>query len=227
MRAVGLSTNTVPAASARELVARWERGLLDVVDLRLGRQQEWEHGFAKLIECGLPISFVAADTITPLAGTSGALPLRVPLSRQAWAMQREELVQAWRNARTGAVHGVSELVVETHWNEPGSIPNFIDMCEQLQSRVVLDNLGLHRMGLRDVDELSPLNGRVLAVQVKGFGGRPERHLPLEALGGVPARTTWAVIERTPDVPVLVESKAGTADADVAVIRSRVRIMENR
>ncbi|MDF5757690.1 hypothetical protein [Spongiactinospora sp. TRM90649] len=221
---LGLSSGSVPRLSAAELAALTRAGGGEVVDLRTGKGQRWEHDGIPALD-GLPVAFVgvslvlgrddAADGLAAARRFPGR-PVKV-FAAEGAARARITLDQI---ATLSHDREPRDILVETH--RGGAAPaELAELCHRHGCALVIDNLGLHEISGHDDDPHGPhvlreLAALARAVQVKGFtparpGERP-RHRALTETD-----LTWldAFAGRAPDITV--ESRAGTPAADLAVL----------
>lgn len=221
MTTLGISSNCRPELSARELAALAVSLGAEVVDLRAGRGQGWESdGVAPLIEAGITPVFVGISFVLGRPGrpetspAAGDLPVKV-FADEALATDPAARRLAADQARRLREH--ASLLVETHHGY-ASLPALLELCAETGARLLLDTLGLARLGADLPDAAEAVRPYVDACQVKGFdradpGGR---HRPLAAMGASYGQILRAAVP--PGRPVLVESKSGTLADDLAVLR---------
>jgi hypothetical protein len=228
---VGLSGGSCPELDAGQL-AETAVGLgVGLVDLRAGKGHAWESGgVAPLLAAGLGVAFVGTslvlgrpmpirEILTALEALgAGGLPVKVfadaEVARQPEAARLAEtqarVIQDWS--------GPGRLLVETHHGYAAP-PSLARLCELTGCRVLLDTLGLARLGTPVHTAGPTLAGYLAAAQVKGYdeaaagaGG----HRPLATM----SRAHAAALDRMlpPGAPALVESRAGTLAEDLTVLR---------
>jgi hypothetical protein len=225
---LGLSSSSCPRASARELVELAGRLGASCVDLRAGRGQGWEDDAEAVLDA-LPVAFLGVDGVLgagldPSTGTpertaaavERSIPVRVfvcdladPAAAAAVAADAARLRARWGDGL--------RLAVETHAASPALAP-LARVLEAEGIAAVVDTLGLARVGADLAAARAFLREHAVAVQVKGFertaGGY--RHVPLRRAVAV-ARWTVSLVADSA-LPVTVETKAGSAADDLAVLR---------
>jgi hypothetical protein len=227
MSGVGFSSGSCPGLSTTGLVELAGRLGVDVVDLRAGKGHGWEaQGVEPLRAAGVRVAFVGVSLVLGRPGQQPARRLSELDARGAGGLPVKVFADAALDtdpaARELARRQVRELgsvpvLVETHHGY-ASVAALARLCDETGCRVLLDTLGLTRVhgGLTGAEVLRRY---VVAAQVKGYppadpaGGR---HLPLRAM---PAEHIAQVRDLLPpNVPVLVESRAGGLADDLAVLR---------
>jgi sugar phosphate isomerase/epimerase len=220
---VGLSSGTLPAASASELA----RGVRLVsgcgADLRIGKGHGWERdgvgaGLATLAAAGLEVFFTGIGMW--LGGRPDARrehdelvqappgPVKVFCRSQPDAgAVREQLATA------AALH--RELWIEIHEGGPGAV-ELTRLAARTGIGIVLDLLGLLRTGGATAAQLDAMAPHVDAVQVKGVevGADGVRH---RALRPGDLDVVLRVLRSGRVRAVTLESRAGRPERDMKVI----------
>ncbi|MGK8509987.1 hypothetical protein ACRS5S_18710 [Nocardia asiatica] len=211
----------MPESSAAELAASTSAAGGAGVDLRAGKGHGWERhgideGVAAVLAAGLSIYFLGSgvrlgerelhwDSIRPA--------IAVPIKVFCVAEPDPALVAA--QCAAAAEQGI-ELLVEAHEGGP-DVVRLTELAEHTGVGVVLDLLGLARIGGASRTQLRELAPHVRAVQVKGFEP-PEngwRHRPLQSSDLDQVRQI--VADGAPVRAITVESRAGTPRQDLAVV----------
>ncbi|WP_328783191.1 hypothetical protein OIE52_16280 [Streptomyces canus] len=227
-QAIGISSSSMPEASATGLLSGASAMGAECVDLRAGRDQGWEPEF-DLIAGTLPVAFVGvgatlgagvpADPAPPAlmrAVIERGIPLRLfaaPLDDTAAVRRFADDVRLLRDTWGPELR----LAVEPHTAAP-TLAQLDEALGEHRIGAVVDTLGMARLGATLDDSRAFLLRHAIAVQVKGLvrhqGGY--RHT---ALGHAPTLTAWtaALIGDVP-LPVTVETKAGTAAEDIRTLR---------
>jgi hypothetical protein len=225
---VGVSSSSLPHESARDLLRCAAAVGADCIDLRAGRGQRWEPEL-EFIADALPVAFVGVGDYlgsgvseTPLSPElmqtiiRRGIPLRVfaePLTDTAVARRFGDDV-----ARLRGTWGPDlRLAVEPHVAEP-SLEQLDPLLTQHGVGAVVDTLGLVRVHARLDAARSFLLRHGIAVQVKGlaFKNGDYRHVALDAS---PPLVRWtAALLAGSQVPITVETKAGTSAQDISTIR---------
>ncbi len=225
----GISAGSCPDLSAERLAELAARHGVDVVDLRAGKGQSWERdGIAPLRNAGVAVAFVGvsltlgvpdASVTDCLLGLEKLGAVGVPVKTfVAEVVGRDPTATARAYAQARQILeaiGPGALLVETHHG--GADPQALaDLCRDTGARLLLDTYGLAQLGV-DVGVADPgLRRHISAAQVKGYDAAASRHRPL---GTMPGEHAAALIRLLPPgVPVLVESKAGSLDDDLVVLR---------
>ncbi|MFE7745286.1 hypothetical protein [Nocardia sp. NPDC057455] len=217
----GLSSGTLPGSSAAELAALTSAAGGAGVDLRAGKGHGWERhgideGIAAVLGAGLSIYFLGSGLqLGERASRFHSIrpAIAVPIKVFCVAEPDQALVDAQCCA---AVEQGIELLVETHHGGP-DVVRLTALAERTGIGVVLDLLGLARIGGASRTQLRDLAPHVRAVQVKGFEP-PEngwRHRPLESSDLDQVRQI--VDDGAPVRAITVESRAGTPRQDLAVV----------
>lgn len=230
MKPLGISSSSLPGASFEDLTGAVAAGGGTCVDLRADRGQRWEDGRSVAQLAGrFPVAFVG--TSVTLGAVEGAPP---PGSRFAQAVEAglgvrcfvvEELRVPERRTRAlrdvaglRRAHPGCRILVEGHRPAPdlGTLAAFAEVADV---DLVVDTLGLARLGATAADVGDLAGRRAAAVQVKGFVRREAgwRHVPLASspLGLLLAE---AAVAAAPDgTCVTVETKAGSALADLRLL----------
>jgi hypothetical protein len=232
---VGLSSGSCPEATASALADEVSAAGGSVVDLRLGKGHHWEEqGISAFERAGLAVAFVgigldlgdehsarAADMEQLARALAGRrLPVKVfaaaALDRPGAAGAAAGRI-AQRQLTILERTGCGPVLVETHHGH-ASARTLDRLCADAGLRLVFDVLGWYRLTGRfdDVDDV--VARYAVAGQVKGFRpGDTPRHEPLTLLPDA----AWPLVDRFgPQVPVTVETRAGTAQADLEYLRRR-------
>ncbi len=218
----GLSSGTMPSSSAAELAALTGAAGGTGVDLRAGKGHGWERhgideGIAAVLGAGLSVYFlglglrlgergVRFDSIHPAV----AVPIKV------FCVEEPDPALIDAQCVEAAERGI-ELLVETHHGGPDAA-RLLELAERTGIGVVLDLLGLARIGGASRTRLRELAPHVRAVQVKGFES-PEngwRHRPLKSSDLDQVRQILA--DGAPVRAITVESRAGTPRRDLALVQ---------
>lgn len=211
----GLSSGSAPTLTATELAAAVRAAGGDVVDLRAGKGHRWEEqGIAGLD--GLAVSFVGVSVVLgePAAqlDTATRFPQRnikvFAAPGSLGARTTAEQIDALTRDREP-----EQILVETH--RGGAQPEeLVALCQRYGCRLVVDNLGVHEITEDFNFALSRLSSWTSAIQVKGFDpGSPRTHRPLRS-----SDVDWLGEYSDSTVDIMVESRAGTPDRDLAVVR---------
>jgi hypothetical protein len=226
---VGVSSSCLRHGSAQDLLDCAAAVGAGCLDLRAGRGQGWELEFDLIAEA-LPVAFVGVSASLG-AGVGEApappelmhamikrgIPLRLfvePLD-DATAVRRF----AGDVARLRGAWGTNlRLAVEPHAAAPSLAQLDAVLAEHSVSAVV-DTLGLIRQNARLDDARAFLLRHAIAVQVKGLALCDGEYHHV-ALDYVPLLTRWtaALLAGAAQVPVTVETKAGTVAEDIRTIR---------
>jgi hypothetical protein len=225
---IGVSSSSLPHASASDLLASAADVDAHCVDLRVGRGQGWEPQL-DLIAATLPVAFVGVGAT--LGGGVPAAPappdlMRVVVDRgivlrlfvdpldDAGAVGRFAAdVECLRDAWGPDLR----LAVEPHAASP-TLARLDDVLAEHGIGAVVDTLGLVRLRASLAQACAFLHRHAVAVQVKGVALRDGayRHVALDA---APALTAWtAALLADVRVPVTVETKAGTVAEDIRALR---------
>jgi hypothetical protein len=224
---VGVSSSSLPHASAPELLHIATRIGAQCLDLRAGRGQGWESRLDLIAE-RMPVAFVGVSatlgTGVPADPAPGLMrvvlkrriPLRffvAPLADVAAVRRFGADVDRLRDTWGPDLR----LVVEPHAATPA-----LALLDEVLARhgigAVVDTLGLVRLRSTIAQARLFLLRHAVAVQVKGLTRRDGsyRHV---GLNSTPSLTAWtlALIGDTA-LPVTVETKAGTAAQDIRTLR---------
>ncbi|QYC44239.1 hypothetical protein Nocox_33345 [Nonomuraea coxensis DSM 45129] len=218
MTPLGLSSGSLPHATAADLAAAVLGHGGSGLDLRIGKGHAWERdgverGLRAIAAAGAEVFFTGVgarlgDPAAELAEAPPAWPVKV------FCVERPDpgLVAEQAAGR--------ELWVETHAGGP-DVTTLIDLAERTGVGLVLDVLGLAEIGGADRHRLAALAPHVRAAQVKGFHRTPQgtRHRPLEPRDLEPV---LAVMERTSLRCVTVESRAGNPGADLVLLATLLK-----
>jgi hypothetical protein len=230
---LGVSSGSLPARSATGLAATVCELGAGTVDLRWGKGHAWEHeGVAPFDAAGVSIAFIgvgvalgsgdpALGDLTPLRRMLGDRP---PVPFKVFAasgldepgdVRARALDLAGQQATVLSALSGATVLVETHHGY-ASLASLGMLCGTLGCRLLLDVYGLQQLTGGLSDETGTLRHWAAAAQVKGFEPVPRgRHLPLALM---PAQA-WALLDELPaTAPVTVESRAGTLDEDLALLR---------
>jgi hypothetical protein len=225
---VGVCSTSVRHASAQELLQAATAAGADCVDLRAGRSQGWEPGL-DVIADALPVAFVGVgDSLgsgvpeAPLAPglmrslVERGIALRLfaaPLGDAAAVRRFADDVARLR----GAWGPKLRLAVEPHVEAP-TLAQLDDVLAEHGVGAVVDTLALVKLRARLDEARAFLRRHGIAVQVKGLALRNGdfRHVALDA---APALTAWtAALLAGVDVPITIETKAGSVAEDIRTIR---------
>lgn len=232
-RSLGISSGSLPKEPAASLAATVTRLGAGAVDLRWGKGHAWEDsGLVPFTQAGVDVAFIGVSValgtgdpaladLAPLRRMLGghpAVPLKVFASAllddagEAGASSRQ---LARRQVLVLAEAGGAPPLVETHHGY-ASMASLEFLCAECGCDLLLDVYGLHQLTGELSDENAMIARRARAAQVKGFVPEPGgRHLPLARM---PA-SGWTLLELLPAAaPVTVESRAGTIDDDISVLR---------
>jgi hypothetical protein len=227
---VGLSSSSVPGLGARELVEKARQAGAECLDLRAQRGQAWEAGdFERLLD-SMPVAFVGAGgrlgagvdpsslpaPLIPHLVARGiplrlfSAPLEEPSAQDAFRADVQRIRDVWGDGL--------RLCVEVHDERP----TLAQIDRELAATgvgVVLDSLGLARLGATRDDARKLVARYGVAVQVKGFVRTRDgyRHTSLASRPILLDEARELV--HGSDLPVTVETKAGTWAQDVASLRS--------
>lgn len=228
---IGVSSSSLPHASAQELL----RGALGIdarcIDLRAGRGQAWEPQL-ELIADSFPVAFVGAGATLGAGIPAAPLPAHLmriivdrgivlrlfvgPLGDAAAARAFTADV-----VRLRGIWGPRlRLAVEVHDAAP-SLAALDAALTQHSIGAVVDTLGFARLHTPLTEAREFAHRHAIAVQVKGLvrGDGCFRHV---ALGAVPSLTAWtAALVRDARVPVTVETRAGSAADDISTLRQAI------
>ncbi|MGC5009256.1 hypothetical protein ACLQ2R_00680 [Streptosporangium sp. DT93] len=219
--AIGLSSGTLPRSTAAELAGAVLAYGGSGLDLRVGKGQRWEEdgvlsGLRAIGSAGLDVFFTGlgwrlGDPALPRPETAG-VPAAWPV--KVFCVEAPDPGLVGEQVAAAADAGF-ELWVETHAGGP-DVDGLIDLAGRTGVGVVLDVLGLAAIGGADDHRLAGLAPHVRAAQVKGVTRTPQgvRHRPLAPPDLDPV---LRVMESTALRCVTVESRAGTPDADLAVL----------
>jgi hypothetical protein len=228
---IGVSSSSMPWASAPELLRAAAAMGAECVDLRADRGQGWEPEF-DLIANTLPVAFVGAGARLGAGVPNAPLPrplMRALLERgialRLFIDPLDDVAALSRVAddvdRLRGTWGPDlRLAVELH----DAAPTLLRLEEVLVAHwigVVLDTLGLVRLraGLGEARRF--VHGHAVAVQVKGLALRDSAHRHV-ALAAAPRLAAWtAALVADARVPVTVETKAGTAEEDIRTLRRAI------
>ncbi|KUO20707.1 hypothetical protein [Streptomyces dysideae] len=229
---IGISSSSLPEASATELLSSATAMGAECVDLRAGRGQGWEPEF-DLIAGRLPVAFVGvgatlgagvpAEPAPPdlmRAAIERGIPLRLfagPLDDAAGVRRFAADVGLLRDTWGPRLR----LAVEPHTAAP-TLAQLDDVLAEHGIGAVVDTLGLVRLGASLDESRAFLCRHAIAVQVKGLVLRDGvyRHT---ALSGAPSLTAWtAALISDARVPITVETKAGTAAEDIRTLRQALQ-----
>lgn len=232
MSAFGLSSGSLPRASARELIAALHGLGLSVVDLRLGKRHGWEaDGLAVFTDAGVQIAFVGlsvtlgegdallcglADELKSLLANFPGLPVKVFASAELDAPDSAAWELAARQLGVLAAVSGGRPLVETHHGYAG-LAALDRLCSAHGCSLLLDVGGFLRLTGGFADPRAVVAAHATAAQVKGVSpADPGTHRPLSELPDA----AWALLNSVPrDAPVTIESKSGTLARDVAALRA--------
>ncbi|GAA0443911.1 hypothetical protein Acor_27360 [Acrocarpospora corrugata] len=215
--AIGLSSGTLPQATAAELADAVLAYGGSGVDLRIGKDQRWERdGVAEALSHfaanGLDVFYTGVGwrlgTPAPLPEAPPEWPVKV------FCVETPDLQLVADQVAAASEAGL-ELWVETHAGGP-AVRGLIDLAGRTGVGIVLDVLGLGEIGGADRHELADLAPHVRAAQVKGVLRTPAgvRHRPLSPPDLDPV---LSVLAGSALRCVTVESRAGAPAADLAVL----------
>jgi hypothetical protein len=225
---IGISSSSLPEASAPELLSSAAAMGAGCVDLRAGRGQGWEPEF-DLIAKTLPVTFVGVGATLGAGVPAEPAPpdlMRAVIERGiALRLFAGPLDDAEGVRRFAADVGLLRdawgprlrLAVEPHTAAP-TLAQLDEVLAEHGIGAVVDTLGLVRLGASLDASRAFLRRHAIAVQVKGLVLRDGayRHT---ALSSAPTLTTWtAALIRDTQVPITVETKAGTAAEDIRTLR---------
>jgi hypothetical protein len=225
---VGASSLSLPHASAQDLLRCATAAGAECIDLRAGRDQRWEPELDLIAEA-LPVTFVGVSACLG-AGVAEApvspklmhsiikrgIALRLfvePLADAAAVRRFAEDVARLR----GAWGADLRLAVEPHTAAP-SLAQLDAALAEHRVGAVVDILGLVRLSARLDQARAFLLRHAVAVQVKGLElhNGDYHHV---ALGASSLLTRWtAALLVGAEVPVTVETKAGTVAEDIRTLR---------
>jgi len=227
---LGLSSGSAPRLSAAALAELTLACGGTVVDLRAGKGQNWEgDGLREVRAAGVEVSFVGIGTVLgdprfapEEAASEPSLepgrPVKVFAAEGCTEPDRIDLTIRQIDALVGVV-GRSELVlVETHHGY-APVAELLDLHARTGVRILLDTMGLARLDPDPLGATRLLAPYTAAAQVKGFDWTApdsSRHLPLRS-GAGPTREMLRLLPHL--TSVTVESKAGTPEDDLAVLRT--------
>lgn len=222
----GVSSTSL-ASLGRDALCDWARRRgARCVDLRWGREHGWQRSGLASWPADLPVAFLglssvlgshaahrAADGAGLEMARRAGVPVRCfvdarvavdPVARALALRQCERLSE-----------GLAGLLLETHAGHAG-LDALTWLCRHGGARLLVDTLGLWRLGQAIAtlpEDARPLVG---AVQVKGFHPRPPwRHEPLRHSGLVTEETAQLVSSLPAGLAVTVETRAGTESDDLA------------
>lgn len=221
---IGFSSGTLPSAGAGELAAAVLAAGGSGLDLRIGRGHRWESdgvraGLEAIAAAGAEVFFTGVGWRLgdpagwPVRDAGKDLPPRdYPVKVFCVAEPDPVLVTEQLAAAAGA--GL-EPWVETHAGGPDAA-RLLALAERTGVGVLVDLLGLAQIGGASPAQLRTLAPFVRAAQVKGVLRTEHglRHRPLvpDDLADVVSLLKAATLRA-----VTVESRAGTPDADLAVL----------
>lgn len=232
MNTVGFSSNCSPALTGAGLAALAVDIGAQVVDLRVGRGQGWESdGTAPLRAAGVQPVFVGVSLVLGRPNqpclprlaeldrlAAADLPVKVFAAESLGTDPRAYELAVDQAAVLQSVVGQGRLLVETHHGY-AAVADLARLCRDTGCRMLLDSLGLARLGVALDEAMLLLRPYVVAMQVKGYdvaAPTTSVHYPLRTMGATYAARLCALLP--PGVPVLVESKAGALAEDVSVLR---------
>jgi len=221
---LGYSSGTLPEAGPEELARAVLLAGGTGVDLRIGKGHGWERdgvrpGIDRIRRTGAEVFFVGVGwrlgdpAHWPLVEepVPAEYPVKVfcvehpdpALVAEQLAAAAEARLQPW---------------VETHAGGP-DVPGLIDITERTGVGILVDLLGLAEIGGADRAQLRALAPFVRAAQVKGFRRTAQgtRHRPL-----APHDLSY-LLDLGPLKAVTIESRAGTPDADLAVLAAELAL----
>jgi hypothetical protein len=234
-RLLGVSSGSLPARPAAALAATVRDLGGGTVDLRWGKGHAWEAaGLGPFDEAAVSIAFIGVSVVLGsgdpelssleplgcLLRDRSPVPLKVfaapDLDRPGAAGTRVRDLAGQQVSVLARLTGLPPLV-ETHHGY-ASVPSLGQLCASFGCRVLLDVYGLHQLSGELRDESGTLRRWAAAAQVKGFDAVPGgRHRPLSQL---PSQA-WALLDELPaTAPITIESKSGTLEADLALLRQR-------
>lgn len=225
---IGVSSSSLPHESAQDLLRRAAAVGADCIDLRAGRGQCWQPDL-DLIADELPITFVGVSahlgagftemSVSPELMHSiikRGIPLRLfvePLDDDTSIRRFADDIEHLRTDWGPDV----QLAVEPHAASP-SLAQLNPVLSEHRIGAVVDILGLVRQRVRLDDARAFLMRHAVAVQVKGIGLRngDYHHVALDAS---PLLSRWtAALLADAEVPVTIETKAGTVEQDIRTVR---------
>jgi hypothetical protein len=225
---VGVSSSSLRHGSAQDLLRSAAAVGADCIDLRAGRGQRWEPEL-DLIANALPVAFVGVGASLGAGVPEAPAPPELMRSIVERGIVLRLFVEPVDDAEAvrrfaddvarlrGAWGPELRLAVEPHTAAPALVQLDPVLAEHRVGAVV-DTLGLVRLRARLDDARAFLLRHAVAVQVKGLAlhNGDYRHVALESAPSV-MRWTAALLVGT-DVPVTVETKAGTVAEDIRTIR---------
>ncbi|MEU2060330.1 hypothetical protein [Streptomyces sp. NPDC013455] len=222
---LGYSSGTLPGAGPEELA----RAVLGAggtgVDLRIGKGHGWERdgvrpGIDRILRTGADVFFVGVgwhlgDPARWPVGEE-AVPAEYPV--KVFCVQRPDPALVTEQLAAAAEAGLRPWV-ETHAGGPDTA-GLIDLADRTGVGVLVDLLGLAEIGGADRAQLRALAPFVRAAQVKGVLRTPQgtRHRPLAPHD---LSDLSYLLGLGPLHAVTVESRAGTPDADLAVLAAEL------
>lgn len=234
-RALGLSSGSMPTASADDMIEWLQRVDFGTVDLRVGKGQGWEaQGMSPFLAAHIQVAFIGTsmrlgDSSSPADATLRALdrvnavgvPVKVFASGnldndpQAFSIAAKQIEQL-------TTYSGRPVVVETHHGY-ASLTSLDALCRAFPCRLLLDVFGFYQLTGRLEDTSSTLRRWAIAGQVKGFAEDGGAHLPLRQLP--PAG--WQLLNHLPiQAPITIESRADTLDDDAAILKTWTRVRSN-
>ncbi|GHI03118.1 hypothetical protein AQI88_02035 [Streptomyces cellostaticus] len=218
---LGYSSGTLPQAGPEELARAVLHAEGTGVDLRIGKGHGWERdgvqpGIDRIRRTGAEVFFVGVGWRLgdPAHWPVAEEPVPAPYPVKVFCTERPDPALVAEQLAAAAEAGV-EPWVETHAGGP-DVAGLIDLAERTGVGVLVDLLGLAEIGGAHRAQLRALSPFVRAAQVKGVRRTAQgtRHRPL-----TPHDLTDLsyLLELGPLRAVTVESRAGTPDADLAVL----------
>ena len=236
MNRLGLSSGSLPQASADEMVGRLHELGLDLVDLRWGKGYAWQDGGLRpFAVAGVDVAFLGVSVT--LGEGDPQLADLVPAVIDVLDGRRDIAIKVFASAQLGsgdeavwtvarrqldrlATCAAAAPLVETHHGYAG-LDSVDRLCQQLGCAVLLDLGGFFRLTGSFLDPAGVIARRTSAIQVKGFG--PDAPATHRALTELPDEA-WALLDSAPTgVPITVESKSGTLAEDIGVLRQHCAV----
>jgi hypothetical protein len=230
---LGVSSSSVPHASAAELLRGAAALGARCLDLRAGRRQAWEPRLED-VATGLPVAFVGVGH--ELGGGVPASPMparmmevvcarRIPVRFFCGALADQTAVSRFAQdveCLRGAWGPDLLLAVEPHAAQP-TLAQLDEVLAEHGIGAVLDILGLIHLGARLDEARAFLRRHAVAVQVKGVVAHVGSYQHV-ALATVPSLAAWAaaLVDGT-HLPVTIETKAGTAGEDIRTLSRAIEL----
>jgi hypothetical protein len=225
---VGVSSSSLPHGSAQDLLRCAAVVDADCIDLRADRGQRWEPELDLIAEA-LPVTFVGIGARLGAGVAEAPAPpelmhsiIKRGIALRLFVERLDDTAGVRRFAedvaRLRGTWGPNlRLAVEPHTAVP-SLAQLDAVLAEHHVGAVVDTLGLVRQSVRLHEARAFLLRHAIAVQVKGLGLRngDYHHVALDAS---PSLTRWtAALLLGAQVPVTVETKAGTVAEDIHTIR---------